>query len=312
MRALITGMSGFVGRHLAERLHREPGLEVIGASRADCDLRDASAVRAIVADARPDYVFHLAAQTSVAASFEAPGETITNNVLCTLNVLEAVRGLGLDATILLAGSSEVYGRVLPDELPIRESNPLRPLTPYAVSKVATEALGAQYFHGHGMRVICTRTFNHSGPGRADRFMETSFAKQIAEIEAGLAPPVLRVGNLEARRDFTDVRDIARAYWLAVTRGEPGAVYNVGYGRSWAIQEVLDTLLDMARVKVTVEVDPARLRPADVKTVEVDAILFRERTGWAPEIPFEQSLRDVLDDLRARVSRGTMEASGTSK
>jgi len=187
---------------------------------------------------------------------------------------------------------------------MKETNPLRPLSPYAVSKVAQDMMGWQYFYCHDLRIIRTRAFNHSGPRRGDVFVESNFARQVVEIEMGLAPPLLKVGNLEAKRDFTDVRDIVRAYWLAVTRAKPGEVYNIAYGKSYPIQHVLDMLLAQARVPIKVEVDPARLRPSDVLILEGDASKFREATGWAPTIPFETTLRDILEYWRARLAAST--------
>ena len=219
-----------------------------------------------------------------------------------LNLFEAVRLAGIDPVIQIAGSSEEYGLVLPDEVPIKETNPLRPLSPYAVSKVAQDMLGWQYFYAYDLRVIRTRAFNHSGPRRGDVFVESNFANQVVQIELGLVPPVLKVGNLEARRDYTDVRDVVRAYWLAVTRAEPGEVYNIASGKSWAIQEVLDMLLAQATVPIRVEEDPTRLRPSDVLILEGDATRFRNATGWEPTIPFEQTLQDILAYWRERLGR----------
>ncbi len=318
-RALITGITGFVGSHMAEYLLAEqPEVEIYGIARwrsrkdnvgnimgkfklIECDLNDAGSVRQMMEEARPDYIFHLAAQSFVPTSWHAPVDTLTTNVIGQLNLFEAVRQTGLDPAIQIAGSSEEYGKVLPDEVPIKETNPLRPLSPYAVSKVAQDMMGYQYFHAHGLRIIRTRAFNHTGPRRGDVFVESNFAKQVAEIEAGLQEPVMKVGNLTARRDYTDVRDIVRAYWLAVTKAEPGEVYNIAYGKSYPIQKVLDMLLEMSSVKVRVEQDPARMRPSDVEILEGDASKFRAATGWEPKIPFETSLKDILAYWRGRIA-----------
>lgn len=318
-RALITGITGFVGSHMAEYLlATQPQIQVFGTARwrsrrdnigafsdrvqiIECDLNDGTSVRRMIEDTRPTYIFHLAAQSFVPTSWHAPVDTLTTNINSQLNLFEAVRQIGIEPRIQIAGSSEEYGKVLPDEVPIRETNPLRPLSPYAVSKVAQDMMGWQYFACYGMQVVRTRAFNHSGPRRGDVFVESNFARQVAEIERGLIPPVLKVGNLEARRDFTDVRDIVRAYWLAVTKAEPGEVYNIAYGKSWAIQEVLDMLLAQATVPIRVEQDPSRLRPSDVLILEGDASKFRARTGWEPTIPFERCLRDILDYWRQRVA-----------
>lgn len=319
-RALITGITGFVGSYMAEYLlQHHPDVEVHGTARwrsrrdniehiakdihlVECDLNDANSVRSMIESTRPDYVFHLAAQSFVPTSWHAPTDTLNTNIMGQLNLFEAIRLTGIDPVIQIAGSSEEYGMVLPDEVPIKETNPLRPLSPYAVSKVTQDMLAWQYFYAYDLKVVRTRAFNHSGPRRGDVFVESNFAKQVVEIELGLVPPVLKVGNLEARRDYTDVRDVVRAYWLAVTRAEPGEVYNIATGKSYAIQEVLDMLLAEARVPIRVEQDPTRLRPSDVLILEGDASRFREATGWEPTIPFEQTLQDILAYWRERLAR----------
>ena len=314
MRALITGITGFVGSHLAEFLLAQ-NLEVFGTARwrsntanishltgrielVECDLRDAASMKQVLNDVRPHQVYHLAAQSFVPASWRAPSETLETNIIGQVNLLEALRDLGLNPATQIACSSEEYGMVYPDELPIRESNPLRPLSPYAVSKVGQDMLAYQYFMTYKLHLVRTRAFNHTGPRRGSVFVSSNFAKQIADIEKGRQEPVIRVGNLEAKRDFSDVRDIVRAYHLAVTQAEPGEVYNLCSGRAWAIREILDTLLAMSDVKVRVEQDPARLRPSDVPGLVGDASRFRERTGWTPEIPLSQTLADLLAYWRA--------------
>jgi GDP-4-dehydro-6-deoxy-D-mannose reductase len=318
MRALITGITGFAGSHLAEYLlAREPQVEVYGIYRwrsrrdniegldgkvqlIEADLRDYTSIHRLLDRVRPDVVFHLAAQSFVPSSWTAPADTLTTNVLGQTHLFEAVRALGLDPTIQIACSSEEYGLVLPDEVPIKETNPLRPLSPYAVSKMAQDFLGYQYFQSYGIKAVRTRGFNHTGPRRGEVFVTSNFAKQIAEIEAGKRPPVIRVGNLDAVRDFTDVRDMVRAYWLAVTRARPGEVYNIASGSGITIRELLDRLLALAQVQVEVQVDPERLRPSDVEVLIGDSSKFRADTGWEPEIPFSQTLSDLLDDWRERV------------
>jgi GDP-4-dehydro-6-deoxy-D-mannose reductase len=266
----------------------------------ECDLRDAAAVQGILAEVRPDFIFHLAAQSFVPASWRAPSETLTTNLLGQTNIFEAVRVLKLDPVIQIAGSSEEYGLVLPDEVPIKETNPLRPLSPYAVSKVAQDLLAYQYFRSYGLRSVRTRGFNHTGPRRGEVFVTSNFAKQIASIEAGLAKPMIRVGNLEARRDFTDVRDMVRGYWLAVTKATPGEVYNLASGRAVTIRELLDQLLALSDAEVEVQVDPERLRPSDVEILLGDYSKFKADTGWEPSIPLEQTLRDTLDYWRQKL------------
>jgi GDP-4-dehydro-6-deoxy-D-mannose reductase len=318
MRILISGVTGFVGSHLAEHC-LDLGHEVAGTIRwrsqrenldvvegrvrlYECDLRDATAVRHVIGDFRPERIFHLAAQSFVHASWNAPAETMTTNVVSQVHLLEAVRELGAEPRIHIAGSSEEYGLAFPHELPIKEENPLRPLSPYAVSKVAQDLMGWQYHRSYGMHIVRTRSFNHEGPRRGEPFVTSNFAKQIAEAEAGRRPPVIDVGNLEAKRDYTDVRDVVRAYWLALEACEPGEVYNIGSGRAWAIREVLDTLLGFSSQRFEVRQDPARMRPSDVPELRADASKFRAATGWEPAIPFETTLKDTLEYWRGRVSR----------
>ncbi len=317
MRVLITGLTGFVGSHLADYLLARDDVEVYGTHRwrsrldniahmigrvtlVECDLRDPSATRRALATVRPDRIFHLAAQSYVPTSWLLPGETLLGNLQCQLNLFEAVRDLALPTRIHVAGSSEEYGLVLPAEVPIREDNPLRPLSPYAVSKVAQDMLAFQYWQSYRLHTVRTRGFNHTGPRRGEVFVTSNFARQIAEIEKGVREPVVRVGNLEALRDFTDVRDMVRAYWLALEHGEPGEVYNLCSGRGYTIRQVLDILLDLAHVRVTVSEDPARMRPSDVNVLLGDCTRFRRLTGWEPTIPFEVTLKDILEYWRQRI------------
>ncbi len=316
-KVLITGITGFAGSHLVEYLLTLPGLEVFGMRRwrsrtehidhlarriaiHECDLRDQTSVTNTLKDLRPDKIFHLAAQSFVPTSWHAPEESLTTNVIGTLHLFEGVRQAGIDPWIQVACSSEEYGLVGPEELPIKEENPLRPLSPYAVSKVGQDMLGYQYFKSFGMKIVRTRAFNHTGPRRADVFVCSSFAKQIAEAEKGVREPLIKVGNLDAARDFTDVRDIVKAYWLSLIKCEPGEVYNISSGKSYVIREVLDMLLSMTPTKIRVETDPGRLRPSDVPLLKGDSSKFREASGWKPEVPFEQTLNDILDYWRERV------------
>lgn len=264
-------------------------------------LLDLQALTELFAGVSPDFVFHLAAQAFVPASWANPWNTLENNIRGQLNVLLAAVGLNTSMRVLVIGSADEYGVVRPDELPIRETNPLRPNSPYAVSKVTQDMLGYQYFASHGLSAVRVRPFNHIGPGQSPAFVTSDFAKQIARAEAGLCEPVIRVGNLEARRDFSDVRDIVRGYHLAITQGEPGQVYNLGAERSYSIAEVLSTLLASAETKVRVEQDPARLRPSDVPEIISDCTRFRSLTGWRVEIALEQSLNDILDYWRQHVA-----------
>ena len=318
MKVLITGITGFVGSHLADYcLALDQPVEVAGICRwrsrreniehlgdaielHECDLRDASSVKTLLAETQPDRIFHLAAQSYVPSSWKSPAETITTNVIGQLNVFEAMRELGSTASIQIAGSSEEYGLVHPDEAPITEDNPLRPLSPYAVSKVAQDTLAYQYHQSYGLHTVRTRAFNHTGPRRGDVFVTSNFARQIAEIEAGRREPVIHVGDLTPQRDFTDVRDIVRAYWLSLEHCTAGEVYNIASGKAYRIQEILDLLLGNSDRDIEVREDPARLRPSDVPLLLGDNSRFCEATGWAPEIPFEQTTKDLLDYWRERI------------
>ena len=340
MRVLITGITGFAGSHMMDYLLAEkPDVQIFGIYRRrsrlenvehlgdrlqliepgvasvetlerafkpgkvnliECDLMDAFSVHKLVGAVKPERIFHLAAQSHVPASWNAPAATLGDNIFGQVNLFEAVHQAGIDPLIQIAGSSEEYGMVYPDEVPMKESNPLRPLSPYAVSKVTQEMLAYQYHQSYGIKSIVSRGFNHSGPRRGENFVDSSFARQVALIEKGRQEPVISVGDLTSKRDFTDVRDMVRAYWLLLERGTPGEVYNIGSGDTRPMQEVLDMLLGMSKVDVEVRVDPTRLRPSDVKILWADYSKFREATGWEPTIPYEQTLRDLLDYWRERV------------
>jgi GDP-4-dehydro-6-deoxy-D-mannose reductase len=318
MNVLITGITGFAGSHLAEYiLASHPGVKVHGIvrwrSRMDniagilgqvelheADLKDMVSLKKVLAASRPELIFNLAAQSFVPTSWRLPAETFMINAVGQLNLFESVLDLKLDPRIQIAGSSEEYGMVHADEVPMKESNPLRPLSPYAVSKVAQDLMGYQYFKSYGLKVVRTRGFNHTGPRRGDVFVTSNFSKQVAEIEKGKRDPVIHVGNLDAKRDFTDVRDMVRAYWLAAEKGEPGDVYNLGTGTAISMHRLLDMLSALSRTKFRIQVDPDRLRPSDVQILQADSTKFRKLTGWAPTIPFEKTLSDLLDYWRERV------------
>ncbi|MBN1890201.1 MAG: GDP-mannose 4,6-dehydratase [Thermoflexales bacterium] len=314
MRALITGAAGFAGSHLADYLLEQSTWQVSGCilpgwdrslldRRVDClevDLRDLEATQAMLERHTPDVIFHLAAQAYVPVSWDDPWDTLENNIRAQTNILNALVKLGAKARVLVIGSNEEYGRAPASAMPLREDTPLRPESPYAVSKIAQDYLGLQYFLSHQIPCVRVRPFNHIGPRQSDRFVASAFARQIAQIEAGQQEAVIRVGNLNAQRDFSDVRDMVRAYHLVVTQGEAGEVYNIGSGQPRSVQSLLDILLSLSQVPIRVEIDPARLRPSDTPLSYCDASKVCATTGWTPRIPFEQTLRDTLDYWRTRV------------
>ncbi len=318
MRFLITGVGGFAGSHLADHLLATPdpdsevwGCDLSGTRRPyqpnglkliPADLRDPEAARAVIAQARPDRIFHLAGQAFVGDSWANPWPTLEINLRAQVNLFEAVLAERLEPRMLVLGSSEEYGWVSPEDLPVRETCPLRPDSPYAVSKVGQDFLGLQYHLSHRLPIVRVRPFNHIGPRQNRKFVAPAFASQIAAIEAGRQPPSLQVGNLTARRDFTDVRDMVRAYVLALEQGEPGEVYNIGSGQSRSIQALLEGLFSLSSARITVEMDSGRRRPSDVPEMVCDASKFRARTGWEPRLPFEQTLRDLLDYERELVEK----------
>lgn len=315
-RALITGITGFAGSHLAELLLEE-GFEVHGTIRPrsktdnidkikgrlklhDADLLDSHSLYAILSDIEPNFVFHLAAQSFVQSSWASPANTVEMNVVGSVHLFEAVRRAKIDPVIQIACSSEEYGLVLANEIPVKETNPLRPLSPYAVSKVAMDYLGYQYNQSYGMKIVRTRGFNHTGPRRGEVFVTSNFAKQIAEIEKGKKEPVVEVGNLEAKRDWTDVRDMVKAYLLAVQKCDYGEVYNICSEKTVQVSHMLNILLSQSKVKVKIKKDPSRMRPSDVPVLLGDCKKFRETTGWKYEIPFEKTMKDLLNYWRERV------------
>ena len=316
MRALITGVTGFAGSHLAEYLLAHTDLEVWGTDissndrniahiRDDLelvvgDMSDPDVASDILSQTQPDYIFHLAAQAFVPLSWSDPWQTIANNIRLQLNILKSLVDTGSRPRVLVVGSADEYGVIAADELPVTEATPLRPYSPYAVSKIAQDMLGYQYFASHGLPIVRVRPFNHIGARQSPAFVTSDFAKQIAEIEQGQREAELRVGNLEARRDFTDVRDMVRAYYLALQHGEDGEVYNLGAERAESIEEVLNMLLEMSEVEIEVVQEPSRLRPTDVPVVVSDCSKFRERTGWSATVSLRDSLESVLKYWRERV------------
>ena len=324
MRALITGITGFVGSHLAEYiLAKHPECEVFGIKRwrspkdnvralinnpkvkfYDCDLRDLGSLIRVFGEVKPDVIFHLAAQSFVTTSFMAPVDTLECNVIGTTNLLEAIRILKIDPVVHICSSSEVYGQVTKADLPIRENCPLRPVSPYAVSKVGEDMLGFMYWEAYKIKTIRTRMFTHSGPRRGEVFVDSFFSQQVARIEMGLQEPVIRVGNLDSVRTFADVRDTVRAYWLLAHKCKPGEVYNIGGDITMTIREMLDLLLTMTtyKGKIEVRVDQALIRPADVTLQIPCADKFKNETGWKAEIPYKQCLLDMLNYWRTELAR----------
>lgn len=307
-RTLVVGAAGFVGGHLiaellgggdsdvsAAKLPSERLAEGLSSrvSVHDVDVLDPSSVDRLIRAVRPTRLVHLAAQSSVAQSWTDPAATFSLNVNGALHVLDAVRAVVPTCRVLLVGSAEQYGRVRPEDLPVRETCVLAPENPYAVSKMAQEQTARLYVAAYGMDILMVRAFNHIGPGQSPAFVVSGFARQVARIERGLQPPVVSVGNLSARRDFTDVRDVVRAYALLLEKGRAGEVYNVGQGRSVGVDEVLDALISRCRVPVTVTVDPALFRPVDVPDVVADATRLQGETGWTPRVPLAKSLDDTL-------------------
>lgn len=314
MRVLITGAAGFVGSHLTQHLAETiSDIELHGAVLFDTppspliqyhklDLRDPQACLTLMEQIRPDALYHLAAQPFVPLSFEDPWDTMETNIRMQLNLIQACLKLNMRPRMLVITSAEIYGAVQPDKLPLNEESPLRPTSPYSVSKVTQDMLGLQYFLSHQLPIMRARPFNHFGPNQSDRFVAPAFAMQIARIEAGLQEPVIAVGNLESKRDFTDVRDIVRAYRFIMEKGAAGDVYNIASGEVYSIQDVLDTLLKFSHVEIEVRVDTELLRPVDIPVIQGDYNRLRAATGWQPQISFEQTLKDVLADCRQRVQQ----------
>lgn len=302
-KVLITGAAGFVGRHLTAHLEAM-GDDVIGVDRSGhlaVDITDADAVTELFQQVRPEVVYHLAGWADVGGSWQAPVEAFRANAEGTLNVLSAACDAGV-GRVLAVSSADVYGKVEPSELPLTEDSPLRPASPYAASKVAADYLGLQAWLGRGLPVLRVRAFNHLGPGQTDKFVAPALASRIARAERD-GGDVLPIGDLSARRDFTDVRDVVRAYRLLMEHGEPGEVYNVCSGVDLAVQDLADQLLAQARIPLRFETDPSLLRPVEVPVLRGSHQRLTDATGWQPEIPISQTLTDLLEDWRTRVAAG---------
>lgn len=313
-KALIIGAAGFVGNYLIDHIQRNCVWSIIvtkmkhekaswlGVDVRDLNILDYDEVKALIDDIRPDYIFHLAAQSSVALSWKNPGLTVDVNIKGSLNVLDSIRELDYKPSTLLIGSGEEYGHVRECEIPIDEDNTLRPGNIYAVTKACQNMIGNIYAGAYGMKVMMVRAFNHIGPNQMPSFVVSDFCKQIVEIENNLREPVLRVGNLAARRDFTDVRDVVKAYVMLVEKGTPGETYNVGSGCAISIQEILGKIVKLSKVPVSIEVDPQKLRPLDVPIIEADIRKIKKCTDWSPQISLETTLKETLDYWREEIKR----------
>lgn len=310
-KAMVIGAAGFVGGYLARHL-LECGMEVAvtklpyetleieGTAVYDLDILNKEEIVSLLFKVRPNYIFHLAAQSSVGLSWKNPGLTIDINIKGSINVMDAVRELYYKPKVLLIGSGEEYGQIKEGETPITEDNMVRPGNIYAATKVCQNMIGNIYAKAYDMELMMVRAFNHIGPTQAPIFVVADFCKQAAEIEKGLRPPVMYVGNLSARRDFTDVRDVARAYALLVQKGSAGETYNVGSGHAVSIREVLDMIISLSSKEIKVEMDPNKLRPVDISIIEADTKKLRAATGWEPTIPLSQTIAETLDYWRGMV------------
>lgn len=316
MRILITGAAGFVGTHLIAALQeKKKGCELFAWTKEEqeaesvrldrahvfvVDITKKEQVREALQQIRPDEVYHLAAQSSVGLSWKMPEFTYEVNVMGTLYLLEGLKDIAKEANVLLVGSAEQYGKVLAEELPIEEDRQLQGVNPYSISKMTQELMAKLYVQNFGMHLVLVRAFNHIGPGQSTRFVIPDWCSQIVQIEQGKKEPVLKVGNIEVKRDFTDVRDIVSAYMQLISKGIPGEVYNVGSGTSHSLKEVLEKIIKSSRTKgIVYETDLQKLRPADVEELRADIGRLREVTGWKPVYTLEQSIVDILEEMRSR-------------
>lgn len=322
MKVLITGVAGQTGSYLADfLLAKHPEVEVHGTVRYrsdteniaqirhqiklhDCELRDAHNTDKLITKVKPDLVFHLAATSFVRSSWDQPADVITNNVTSQINLFEALLKHAPKARVHIAGSSEQFGKVAEHEVPITEDNDLRPISPYAVSKCAQEHLAYQYHQSYGLHTVITRTFNHTSPRRGDAFVESSFARQIAEIEFGIREPIIYHGNLDSVRDYTDARDVAEAYWQAIHKCNPGEPYNICSNMRITIGELLQMFIDLSTYEglIACQVDPARLRPSDVVLLYGDSTKFNNHTGWAPNYSLQTTMSGLLEAWRIKLRR----------
>ena len=320
-RALIIGAAGFVGSYLIDHIQKHCVWSIVvtkmpqetmtwqGIDICDLDILNPAAIVRLLKEKRPDYIFHLAAQSSVAVSWKNPGLTVDVNIKGSLNVLDAVRKLDYKPRVLLIGSGEEYGHVRQDEVPVQEGNVLRPGNIYAATKACQNMLGSIYAQAYGMDVLMVRAFNHVGPNQSPIFVVADFCRQAAQIELGLKEPVIKVGNLSARRDFSDVRDVVRAYVGLMENGKAGETYNVGSGNAVEIRGILDKILRLAKKDIRVEVEPSRMRPVDVPVIEADIRKLQACTGWRTEIPLEKTIEDTLNYWRTTLAREAQNHSG---
>ena len=324
-KVLITGITGFVGSHLADYVvDSNEGHRVYGLCRwrsprdnlagcidkinlVEADVLDLGCLVRHFEAIRPDIIFHLAAQSYVLSSFNAPVHTISTNIIGTTNLLEAIRIAEIDPVVHICSSSEVYGQVTKHDVPIKETCPLRPASPYAVSKVGEDMVALQYWLSYKIKTIRTRMFTHTGPRRGDVFAMSAFAKQIAAAELNLLPPVIKVGNLDSVRTFCDVRDAVRAYWLLVSKCEPGDVYNIGGNRTMTIRNALALLMSYSKTRCKIKVDPRLIRPSDVTLQIPSTDKFSALTGWKPRIPLEKTLHDILEHWRKELRKNPWKA-----
>ncbi len=311
-KGLIIGAAGFVGGYLAKALKENQGMEVhvtklpteelqgVGDKVYNLNILKKEDIISLLFEVRPDYIFHLAAQSSVGIAWKNPALTIDINIKGSVNVMDAVRELYYKPRVLLIGSGEEYGHIQEGETPIGEKNRLRPGNIYAATKACQNMIGSIYAQAYDMEIMMVRAFNHIGPEQSPTFVVSDFCRQVAEIEKGLREPVIYVGNLNARRDFTDVRDVVEAYGLLAEKGQPGETYNVGRGESISIEEILQMIIGLSGEKIKVEIDKNKLRPVDVPVIEADISKINQLTGWKPKIPLAQTVKETLDYWRERV------------
>lgn len=309
MKAMIIGAGGFVGSYLTQAIHdnlycdivatkmSQENLSLPGARVIDLNILEKDQIAKVLNEERPDYIFHLAAQSSVALSWKDPGMTVAINIKGALNLLDTIRELDYQPRVLIVGSGEEFGHIKDGTVPINEDAPLDPGNVYAVTKVTQNMMATIYAHAYGLKLIMTRSFNHVGPKQSPQFVVSDFCSQVVKIEKGLQEPIMNVGNLTAKRDFTDVRDVVRAYTLLMQYGKPGETYNVGLGHAIAIQDILGQILEQTDAKIEVRVDPSKLRPVDVPIIEPDTSKIFRDTGWRPEITLTQTIKDTLDYWR---------------